>query len=152
MAVGAVLHGAQHALPLRVGGGFHQGLMPRRAGKLHRRIDGDTAGIRRRANHLPAAARFFHFHHRHAHRVLPLTGFVEVPVRHTVRKQHPVIDVFMVQRQQTMFRVLLPCGRLNHAIPSWCIPACTACSSVVLLASGLNAGMWSLMPVGSPQR
>ena len=82
--------------------------MPCRTGKLHRRIDGDTAGIRRRANHLPVTARFFHFHHRHAHRVLPLTGFVEVPVRHTVRKQHPVIDVFMVQRQQTMFRVLLP--------------------------------------------
>lgn len=82
--------------------------MPRRAGKLHRRIDGNAAGIRRRANHLPVAARFFHFHHRHAHRVLPLAGLVEIPVGRAVGKQHPVIDVLMIQRQQAMFRVLFP--------------------------------------------
>ena len=92
--------------------------MPRRAGKLHRRIDGNAAGIRRRANHLPVAARFFHFHHRHAHRVLPLAGLVEAPVRRTVGKQHPVVDVLMVHCQQAMLRVLLPLrqAKPRHAV------------------------------------
>lgn len=92
--------------------------MPRRAGKLHRRIDGNTPGEGRRTHHLPAAARFFHFHHRHAHRVLPLAGFIEAPVRRTVGKQHPVIDVFMVQRQQAMLRVLRPLrqAKPRHAV------------------------------------
>jgi hypothetical protein len=36
-------------------------------------------------------------------------------------------------------------------MPSWCMPACTAWSAALLLASGAKGGMAPAMPVGVPQ-
>jgi hypothetical protein len=39
----------------------------------------------------------------------------------------------------------------KKCMPSWCMPACTAWSAALLLASGAKAGICPAMPVGVPQ-
>ena len=88
------------------------------AGNAHRRVGGDAAGIARGAHHFPAAAAFFHFHNRHAHRVLAFARFVQIPIGAAVFKQQTVVDIFVVHRQQAVIGSLRTQrhGEISHAV------------------------------------
>ena len=103
-AAGAVVQGAQHGAPLRVGGRAHQGMASGRAAHAEGRAHRQPAGEARGAHHLPLLVFQLDLKDRQAMRVLRFAHLFGVHGVEAAHMQQTVVGVFVVDGDQPTAR------------------------------------------------